>query len=162
MHDDSELPQRSGTFRAVVRVGATITEYLRSGRGRPVLMLRPPEPTGPLWDELLATTAGSLKVIVPEVMPQADDPAAWFAAFLDGLGLQQVAVVAHGVHASLTYDLAARDPERISRCILIDGQGPPPRQPLTQPLLLLPADGDVADTVEAVVRFLAGDPDAMP
>lgn len=156
---DSGLPRRSGSFRAVVRIGTTTTEYLRAGAGRPVLLLRPPTGDTATWEAIVATISGSLRVIMPDTLPDEEQLGDWFCGLLEGLGLDDVAIVADGSYGRVAIALAAGEPERVSRCVLLAtaanaaGDGV-----IHQPLLLLPAGRPIEENVAAVVRFLVGDP----
>jgi hypothetical protein len=71
---------------AVVRAGATETEYVRAGRGSPVLLLTRRTPAALLEDPLFASLAAEFSVIVP-ALPGAGVPAGkWVRDLMDGLG----------------------------------------------------------------------------
>ena len=52
MTDDNNV-SRTGNFRAVVRVGKTATEYVRSGSGRPVVLLTRTASPLSLWNAVI-------------------------------------------------------------------------------------------------------------
>lgn len=91
---DSHLPQRSGSFQAMVRAGNSVTAYLRTGKGEPVILLRRAHHADALWGLILSEVSHSFRAIVPEHAPTGEEFATWFRSFLDGLGLTAISVVA--------------------------------------------------------------------
>lgn len=157
---DSDLPQRSGSFRAVVQSGATVTAYLRIGRGRPVLMLRHGDLPLPAWDGLLATLSGSWRVLAPDLPVPPDDLAAWLPGFLDGLGLAETAAVADPSLAAATMAFVAADPNRISRLVIltVDGIAPAGVDRVPVPCHLLDTSMPGDRLVSEATWFLSGAP----
>lgn len=115
MNDDpsSELPTRTGSFRAVVRVGDTVVEYSRTGSGRPVVLLGLPSRSG-----LRPALSQHFKLVVPESGPSGDF-ATWLRCFLDGLGLSEVDLVGGETLARPALDFAVMEPDRIKRLVLL-------------------------------------------
>ncbi len=103
----SDLPQRSGSFQAMVRAGDSMTSYLRSGRGEPVILLRRTRVDDAadaalhesLWGLVLGDVSSAYRAILPDHAPNGADFATWFRSFLDGLGLGAVRVVADASYA---------------------------------------------------------------
>jgi pimeloyl-ACP methyl ester carboxylesterase len=110
-------PETADVVHASVLAGATETRYMRTGAGRPVLLL---------LDDPEAGGVGSrprFRVPVPEavVATAGGGPAfsAWMRAFLDGLGAPRVSVVARGACAVAALCFALREPERVDRLVLV-------------------------------------------
>lgn len=105
-------------------------EYATAGEGAPVLVLHG---TGGGWDQGLHTAAGlvphGVRVIAPSrfgylrtPMPSDASPeteADTWAAFLDALGEDQVAVISFSAGATPAVQLALRHPERVSSLTLV-------------------------------------------
>lgn len=159
----NELPQRSGTFRAVVQSGSTITSYLRAGVGRPVVLLSRTAPDGVVPTSLIRTLGTSFRVLVPELPEQGEQFVEWFGPFLDGLGLTEVAVIVDDELAAPLMDIARTEPGRISRILLLspDGCRPSSTNGLSQPLLCACIGCSVDELVTQAAWFLAGAPDHL-
>jgi len=84
--------------------------YHRLGAGPPLVLLGP---TGRA-DEL----AARFRVIVPEMPDPGEDVGAWLTAFLEGLGMSGVTVLAAEPFHAVARDLALADPDRVSHVIL--------------------------------------------
>ena len=155
----SDIPSRTGSFRAVVRVGDTVVEYSRSGAGRPVVLLGLPSGSG-----LRIGLAERFKLVVPETTPPRDF-STWLGSFLDGLGLTQVDLVADGFALSVV-EFALQEPDRVNRIVLLsfrpgeqdavdaalakrDGQP-------AHPICIVSPGRPQAAMVEEVVQFLLG------
>ena len=156
----SEIPTRTGSFRAVVRVGDTVVEYSRAGSGRPVVLLGLPSRS-----TLRIGLSERFKLVVPETTP-APDLTAWLGSFLDGLGLTQVGVVADGF-ALPVVEFALQEPERVNRIVLLSFQ-PGERDAVdaalakrdgqpAHPLCIVPHGAPSAAVVEEVLQFLQDD-----
>ena len=110
----AELP-RSGTFRAMVRAGDSVTAYLRTGNGKPVILLRTSAQHERLWAIMLDQLSLGFRVIVPEVAPDPLSLDEWFAAFHDGLGIGAVSLVVDDNYAAAATHLGAGARHRGSR-----------------------------------------------
>jgi pimeloyl-ACP methyl ester carboxylesterase len=112
-------------IEAVVQAGSFETAYRRAGRGGTVLLLLAGEDQE-LGDWLFATLGERFRTIAPD-LPPADLEAtpsllgAWLCALIDGLGLEEPAVVAGLAHAHALLPFAARDPDRVGRLVLLQG-----------------------------------------
>jgi pimeloyl-ACP methyl ester carboxylesterase len=62
--------------------------------------------------------AARFRVIVPELPDPGSDIAPWLAAFLEGLGTQDVVVVAADQYRAAALELARTDPDRVERVVL--------------------------------------------
>lgn len=158
-----ELPQRSGTFRAVVQSGHTITSYLRAGAGRPVVLLSRSLTDGAAPDTLVRTLGASFRVLVPQLPTEPEPLADWLVPFLDGLGLAEVAAVADHALAPALLRFAHAEPDRISRIVILSpaGCGPLAADGVTQPLLCACIDCSIEALVGQVAWFLAGAPERL-
>jgi hypothetical protein len=116
---DSHLPQRSGSFQAIVRAGNSITAYLRTGKGEPVILLRRATHADLLWGHVLAEVSHSFRAIVPEHAPVGDEFATWFRSFLDGLGLSAIRVVADAHFAIRCAESGLLDAEWLTVLVVV-------------------------------------------
>jgi hypothetical protein len=150
---------------AEVRAHDTVMRYHRSGAGRAVLVLGSLSDGGPLWPALLETLRGGYRLIVPEP-PLADaEIAPWLAAFLEGLGISTVRIVAAGRFCVPSLELALRESDQVARIALVaPGEGTPDagRGALETamgrsviPLLLLRGGHGADDAVSLIAHFLA-------
>ena len=105
--------------------------------GRPVLALHGLKGHGPRFRELATEQLPHLRVHAPDLRGHGGSPmgppwtleqhTADVVAVMDSLGLYRVAVIGHGIGATLAVYLARRVPHRVSRIVLLDpGIGLPP------------------------------------
>lgn len=87
------LPTPLAESQAEVRVGDLTTRYRRSGSGRPVVVLQPPNGVDADWSRLAELLSGHCRVIVPELPAGVGNAAAWLRDFLDALGIERATVV---------------------------------------------------------------------
>jgi pimeloyl-ACP methyl ester carboxylesterase len=134
---DSVTPAGTGAAptlfvaRATVDAGSVITHYTRAGRGAPVLLLGETgvaDGTGAL---LLPALAERFRVVAPEPAAGPEDGngsgaaaggiafSGWLRAFLDGLGLTRVSLVAEERYGLPALGFALSDPERVDRLVLL-------------------------------------------
>lgn len=118
----SDLPQRSGSFQAMVRAGNSVTAYLRTGKGEPVVLLRRTGHDDALWAYLLAEVSNSFRAILPEQAPQGADFASWFPSFLDGLGLGAVRVVADAHFGVRCAETGLLDPDWLTVLVVVSNR----------------------------------------
>jgi len=116
-------PETANVVHASVLAGATETRYMRTGTGRPVLLLLDDPEAGGVGRALVEALRPGFRVLVPEAVVAADGdgPAfsAWMRAFLDGLGASPVSVVARGACAVAALCFALCEPERVDRLVLL-------------------------------------------
>jgi hypothetical protein len=150
-----------------VRANGRVMRYRRSGVGRPVVVLRPHDLDDGVWPALLDRLGARHRLFVPELPPRGADITSWLAAFLDGLGVSDVAVVAAGCFCLPALELALRGVDRVARlALMLDGPADgecdgldatlvttacPPRIPL----LVIRHDAAAQDAA-VLDRFLAG------
>jgi hypothetical protein len=115
----SDLPQRSGSFQAMVRAGDSVTAYLRTGKGEPVVLLRRAGHADALWGLLLAEVSSAFRAILPEQAPPGDSFASWFRSFLDGLGLGTVRVVADAHFGVRCAESGLLDPDWLTILVVV-------------------------------------------
>jgi pimeloyl-ACP methyl ester carboxylesterase len=104
-----------------VRAADHVIRYVRfgSGTGAPVIILTPGTPEANVWPELFEALAAGRRVYIPD-LPDAE----WcfaprLAAFLDGLGLSSVTLVAPGSYCVPALEFALLEPERLQRLVLV-------------------------------------------
>jgi hypothetical protein len=149
---------------AEVRARGRVMRYRRTGAGRTVLLL--PSLGGPSWPGLDAALATGFRVIVPEPPAPGIDLATWTAAFLEGLGVPTVAVIAPHAWSLAVLELTLRDVDQVACVVLLvddaadepaaaaDGTLTSAGRAASVPLLVVrhdPADGD---PVARIARFL--------
>lgn len=115
----SDLPQRSGSFQAMVRAGESVTAYLRTGKGEPVVLLRRASLADGLWGAVLNEVATAFRAILPERAPEGDDFASWFRSFVDGLGLGAVRVVADAHFGLRCAETGLLDPDWLTMLVVV-------------------------------------------
>jgi pimeloyl-ACP methyl ester carboxylesterase len=162
----AEIPVRTGTFRAVVRAGNTVTSYERSGAGHPVLLLVGPdaEIATPFWLAIRKAIGAQFRLVVPDPTPSVSDLGEWLGGFLDGLGVEGASLVADERVGVAVIGFALLAPDRVSRLVLVSSNCPDvPNldgavgdRATSHPLLVVRAQGDPEVVAESVVRFLAG------
>ena len=119
--------------RAAVCSGPVETAYRRAGRGDTIVALAARE-----WGagcELFPTLARDFRVIVPELEDSPADTgrraafATWLTAFLDGLGLDSVTLLADERFGGAALGSAMIEPGRIGRLVVVldadDSDEPP-------------------------------------
>jgi pimeloyl-ACP methyl ester carboxylesterase len=106
---------------AEVRAHDQVMRYHRAGVGRPLVLLRTAAGPDSLWPELEAHFVGRFRVFTPELPPDCDDVAAWVKDFLEGVGLDRVAVIAADPCCLSALELALLGPDQIERLVLVPG-----------------------------------------
>jgi hypothetical protein len=160
---------RHEAAKAEVRVGDAVTKYLRFGTGQPVVVVRSSEEPSLTWSTLLGGLMPHCRILLPEVPRPAEVFSIWLRAFLDGLGLLRVGLVADQNWAVPAIEFALLDSDRIARLVLVseapaevgelDGALADPDRFSTIPLLVIHHDTPTTDVVESVSRFLTGSND---
>jgi pimeloyl-ACP methyl ester carboxylesterase len=102
-----------------VRVRDRVMRYRRVGAGRPLVVLRGAADGDALWPELDAPLAARFRVLVPELPEGCDDLAAWIGAFLEGVGLDRVTLLAAEPCCLAALEVALLDPHRVERLALV-------------------------------------------
>jgi hypothetical protein len=104
---------------AEVRAHDQVMRYRRAGVGRPLVVLRGPDDPAALWPELDAELVSRFRVFTPELPDDCDDVAAWVADFLEGVGLDRVALLAAEPCCLSALELALLDSCRVERLVLV-------------------------------------------
>lgn len=161
-----EIPVRTGTFRAVVQAGATVTSYERTGAGEPVLLLVGPDAdiATPFWQAIRKAIGAQFRLVVPDPSPNVSDLSGWLGSFLDGLGVEGASFVADEKVGVAAIGFALLAPDRVSRLVLVSTSSPDVQgldgavgdRKSSHPLLVVRAQGDPDAVAASVVRFLSG------
>jgi hypothetical protein len=149
-----------------VRANDQVIRYRRCGAGRPVLVLRRDWPDDSSPPSQLEALGGRFRLLVPELPVASVDLAPRLAAFLDGLGVADVAVLAFGELCLPALELALLVGDQVGRLALVlEGQSKMPDLDgalLTAPgqaalpLVLIRDDGRGTEDMEALADFLGG------
>jgi len=160
----TEIPVRTGTFRAVVRAGNSVTSYERTGSGHPVLVLVGPDAdiSTPFWQAIRKAIGAQFRMVLPDPMPSVNDLGEWLGGFLDGLGVDSASLVADERVGVAVIGFALLAPDRVKRLVLVSGNCPDvPNldgavgdRASSHPLLVVRAQGDPEDVAQRVVKFL--------
>lgn len=125
---ESALPPHVAERLVPVLAGTEQARVLVAGNGDPVLFLH--GAGGLVWDSLLEALAGEHTVYavehpgagesdILEQLPAIWDLVLFYDELLDGLGLETTAVVGHSFGGMVAAELAANNPRRVSRLVLI-------------------------------------------
>lgn len=143
-------PVFPATFKTQEIAANGTTIHVRiAGRGPTVVLLHGYGDTGDMWVPLARELARDHRVIVPDLRgmglsARADagfekvNEAADIIAVLDALKVGQIDLVAHDIGNMVAYALAARNPDRVRRLVLMDAPVPgigPWEEILKNPLL---------------------------
>jgi pimeloyl-ACP methyl ester carboxylesterase len=82
-------------------------------------VLRAAPDSVPLWPELDESLAESFRVITPEVPATGADVAHWLSGFLEGVGLERVALVATDGFCLPALELALLGADHVERLVLV-------------------------------------------
>jgi pimeloyl-ACP methyl ester carboxylesterase len=104
---------------AEVRAHDQVMRYRRAGTGRPLVVLRAADDSDALWPELDAELVSRFRVVTPELPPECEDVAAWVSAFLEGVGLTRVVVLAAEPCCLSALELALLGADQVERLILV-------------------------------------------
>ena len=152
------------TNTAEVRAHSLVMRYQRAGTGQPILVLGA-DASGDLWPELPGLLSDSFRVLVPERDDDMDGgapDARWISCFLDGLGINEVSIVAGGRHCDVALELALGGAEGVRRVVLVptaeeDAQPPQDLSEVGAQLAVLWRGLPVEEAVARIERFLTAD-----
>ncbi len=103
---------------AEIRTREEIIRYRRVGTGHPVLVLAEQQEICPTVVSAL-TTAGAVRLIMPELPTEAVHVTGWAADFLEGIGATSVGLLATPSCAGAAIELAMLGAVQISRVVLV-------------------------------------------
>ena len=115
----------------IVHANGATFHVVRTGRGRPLLLLHGWPEFWLTWEPVMQRLAGSFELIAPDLrgFGDSDKPAGPFGpddhatdmlALLDGLGVGTVGLVGHDVGGAVMQPLARRAPERVAGLFFFD------------------------------------------
>jgi pimeloyl-ACP methyl ester carboxylesterase len=161
-------PPSLSTF-AEVRARDQVMRYRRAGAGRPVVVLRPPGDTPPLWPELDESLAASFRVITPEVPANGADVARWLGDFLEGVGLDRVTLVAADDFCLPALERVLLCADQVERLVLVpagyadetglDGTLGTALAGVAVPLLVVRRGLPASEALPLLLHFLESQPD---
>src|SRR5438105_13860068 len=115
-----------------IRTFAGDVAYLRKGQGPALLLLHGIPSSSYLWRDLIDPLSATFDVIAPDLIGYGDSDkrldaelsiaaqARYMVALTESLGVHQVAVVWHVIGGGVAQLMAADEPQRVARLILID------------------------------------------
>ena len=104
---------------AEVRAHDQVMRYRRAGAGRPLVVLRGADDADALWPELDPELVSRFRVVTPALPADCEDVAAWVTDFLEGLGLDRVAVLAAEPCCLSALELALLNAGQVERLVLV-------------------------------------------
>ena len=115
-----------------IRTFAGDIAYLRKGQGPPILLLHGIPSSSYLWRDIIEPLSTSFDVLAPDLLGYGDSDkrldadlsiaaqARYMVAFLETLGVHQVAVIGHDIGGGVAQLMAVDEPQRVARLVLID------------------------------------------
>jgi len=115
-----------------IRTFAGDIAYVRKGQGPPVLLLHGIPSSSYLWRDIIDSLSTTFDVLAPDLLGYGDSDkrldadlsiaaqARYMVAFLETLGVHQVAVIGHDIGGGVAQLMAVDEPQRVARLILID------------------------------------------
>lgn len=121
--------------RSVDVLGSTMS-YLEDGQGRPVLFIHGNPTSAYLWRNVIPYISDTHRAIAvdligmgrsgkPDIEYGYADHYAYLEAFIEALDLRDITLVVHDWGATLGWDYARRNPERVIRIAFMEGVLPP-------------------------------------
>src|ERR1700716_2709837 len=120
------------TSKRKIRTFAGDIAYIRKGQGPPILLLHGIPSSSYLWRDIIDPLSTTFDVLAPDLLGYGDSDKRLDAdlaiaaqerdivAFLETLGVHQVAVAGHDIGGGVAQLMAVDEPERVARLILID------------------------------------------
>ncbi|HUE95527.1 MAG TPA: alpha/beta hydrolase, partial [Longimicrobiaceae bacterium] len=121
----------------VTRIGAHEVHGLEFGTGERVLvLLHGLSGSSRWWARNIPALSRKYRLIVPDLigfgrsrgkamLPTIHEAALLISAWIDTLDVERITLVGHSMGGQLAVHVAARDPERIERLVLVDAAGMP-------------------------------------
>ena len=151
---------------AEVRAAEHVTRYFRRGAGLPVVVLGALEDADHVWPDLIEALPQHCRVFLPQSPAKGRDFASWLLAFVDGLGLPKVAVVAGGPFCVAALDLATLAPDQLGSFVLIpateaEASGLTAElnaaAPIAAPVLIIARGQPAPEAMARISRFVTGE-----
>jgi hypothetical protein len=156
----------AGTL-AEVRAHDQVMRYRRAGAGRPLVVLRGAADADALWPEVDAELIARFRVLTPELPTDCEDITAWTAAFLEGVGLDRVVMLAAEPCCVSALELALLNAFQVERLVLVptgatgetglDGSIATTLAGVSVPLLVVRRGLSAADALPLLRSFLDHD-----
>ena len=115
-----------------IRTFAGDIAYVRKGQGPPLLLVHGIPSSSYLWRDVIDPLSATFDVLAPDLLGYGDSDkrmdvdlsiaaqARYMVAFMETLGVHQAAVVGHDIGGGVAQLMAADEPQRVARLILID------------------------------------------
>lgn len=115
-----------------IRTFAGDIAYLRSGQGPPLVLLHGIPSSSYLWRDVIGPLSATFEVLAPDLLGYGDSDkrldvdlsiaaqARYIVAFMETLGVHQAAVAGHDIGGGVAQLMAADEPQRVARLILMD------------------------------------------
>jgi len=115
-----------------IRTFAGDIAYLRKGQGPALLLLHGIPSSSYLWRDVIDPLAATFDVLAPDLLGYGDSDkrldadlsiaaqARYMVAFMESIGVHQAAVVGHDIGGGIAQLMAADEPQRVARLILVD------------------------------------------
>lgn len=121
--------------RSVDVLGSTMS-YLEDGRGKPVLFIHGNPTSAYLWRNVIPYISDTNRAIAvdligmghsgkPDIEYSYADQYAYLEAFIEALDLRDITLVVHDWGATLGWDYARQNPDRVIRIAFMEGVLPP-------------------------------------
>ena len=153
-----------GDSFAEVRAHDHVMRYRRAGTGRPLLVLRSSLEPHPLWAELDDALVGAFRVFTPDVPSAGVDVAAWMRDFLEGVGLERVAIIADDSLCITALEMVLLNADQVERMVLVpagtasetglDGTLATSLAGIAVPLLVVRRGLTASEAIPLLMRFL--------
>ena len=115
-----------------IRTFAGDVAYLRKGQGPALLLLHGIPSSSYRWRDVIDPLAATFDVLAPDLLGYGDSDkrldadlsiaaqARYMVAFMESIGVHQAAVVGHDIGGGIAQLMAADEPQRVARLILVD------------------------------------------
>jgi 2-hydroxymuconate-semialdehyde hydrolase len=115
-----------------IRTFAGDVAYLRKGQGPALVLLHGIPSSSYLWRDVIDPLSATFDVLAPDLLGYGDSDkrldadlsiaaqARYMVAFMESVGVHQAAVVGHDIGGGIAQLMAADEPQRVARMILID------------------------------------------
>lgn len=140
---------------AEVRVGEHVTRYVRRGSGPSVVLVGADAKANPVWGPLVERLELGHRIVVPQPPPVNVHIAAWLRAFIEGLGLSDVVLIAGNGTSSAALELASTDDFLIRKLILMGDAGDSVRTASSERMLFVQRGDSAADQLRQIEDFIA-------